>query len=124
MKKKPIISRSMNRFVLLSTLFLLSGCASQSIVKLTPVEESPGTYVLYKEERGGKFEEVSNLEAAAIEEANSFAGEQGKVAVLVSSHFTSMGHGPSHWASLEYKFRVTDETERVTAISSATEGTY
>jgi hypothetical protein len=81
-----------------------TGCANPGIVKL-----SPDTYMLSRTDKGGVFGNPSAMKADVIREANEFAAKQGKTAIPVSLTESPMYIG--HFASVEYQFRVVDESD-------------
>jgi len=91
---------------LLISIAALSGCTNPGIVKL-----SPDTYMLSREAHGGIFASASALKADVINDANTFAEGQGKVAIPISAHEKPLGNGPAQWASFEYTFRVLDKND-------------
>ena len=85
---------------------LLAGCSNPGIVQL-----SPDTYMLTKQDHGGIFGNASKLKAEVIQEANTFAASQGKVAIPLATNERPMGSGPAQFASFEYQFRVVDKND-------------
>jgi hypothetical protein len=96
----------MTTMACLLTLALL-GCASVP----GPIQISPDTYIISREDHRGIFGSLASLKAEVIREANEFAAKQGKVAVPISAHETPLGNGPAQWASFEYQFRVVDRND-------------
>ena len=78
-----------------------AGCANPGIVKM-----SPDTYMLTRTDKGGIFGNASAMKADVIREATTFAEQQGKVAIPLSTKETPMR--PGQFASFEYQFRVVD----------------
>lgn len=81
------------------------GCANPGIVAM-----SQNTYMLVKQDRGGIFGNIAALKAEVIQEANSFAASQGKVAVPIAAKDTSLIPGV-RFASFEYQFRLVDPSD-------------
>ena len=104
------------KILLLLTLFLVISCSSSGIVKL-----SDDTYMLRREDSSGFIGETGALKQSAIDDADSFAKDQGKVAIPVSSHVIPQGDNPGKKAAFEYKFRLVDkeESERLAADKKA-----
>jgi PEGA domain len=94
-----------------TVVFLLAlgllGCASVP----GPVQISPDTYVISREDHRGIFGSLASLKAEVIREANEFAAKQGKIAVPISAHEKPLGNGPAQWASFDYQFRVVDKND-------------
>jgi hypothetical protein len=82
-----------------------TGCANPGIVKL-----SPDTYMLSRTDKGGVFGNPSAMKADVIREANEFAAKQGKVAIPLSLNESPLQVG-RQFASVEYQFRVVDESD-------------
>jgi hypothetical protein len=95
-----------NIAIIFLSIAALASCANPGIVKL-----SPDTYILSREAHGGIFSSASALKAGVINDANSFAESQGKVAIPISAKEKPMGNGPAQWASFEYQFRVVDKND-------------
>lgn len=87
--------------------FMLQGCASVP----GPIQISPDTYMITREDHRGIFGSLASLKAEVINEANQFAASQGKVAIPISSQEKPLGRGPAQWASFEYQFRVVDKND-------------
>jgi PEGA domain len=87
--------------------FGLLGCASVP----GPVQISPDTFLISREDHRGIFGSLASLKAEVIREANEFAAKQGKIAVPISSHEKPLGNGPAQWASFDYQFRVVDKND-------------
>ena len=95
-------------FALTLVAALLSqGCASVP----GPIQISPDTYIITREDHRGIFGSLASLKAEVINEANQFAARQGKVAIPISSQEHPLGRGPAQWASFEYQFRVVDKND-------------
>lgn len=94
------------RKLLLVMLVALSACANPGVVQL-----SPDTYILSREDHAGIFGSASSLKAGVITDANAFAGNQGKVAIPISSHEKPVGNSPGSWARFDYQFRVVDKND-------------
>ncbi|MEO8505376.1 MAG: SHOCT domain-containing protein [Acidobacteriota bacterium] len=93
-----------------TTAFLLSVgpiCAKSA----DPVQISPDTYMIFREDHGGIFGSLAKLKMKIIREANDFAAKQGKIAIPLSSHEVPMRGGPAQWASFEYQFRVVSKDD-------------
>lgn len=76
------------------------------------VQLSPDTYMISKADHGGIFGGgLPKLKAAVIEQANTFAASQGKIAIPLGSSEHPLGNGPGQWATFEYQFRVVDKTD-------------
>ena len=92
----------------ITIVLVLHGCASVP----GPIQISPDTYIITREDHRGIFGSLASLKAEVINEANQFARQQGKVAIPISAHEKPLG-GPGQWASFEYQFRVvgTDDPE-------------
>ena len=88
-------------------LLVLQGCASVP----GPIQISPDTYMITREDHRGIFGSLASLKAEVINEANQFAAGLGKVASPISSHEKPLGRGPAQWASFEYQFRVVDKDD-------------
>lgn len=98
------------RPILILALFgvlVLQGCASVP----GPIQISPDTYMITREDHRGIFGSLASLKAEVINEANQFAARQGKVAIPISSQERPLGRGPAQWASFEYQFRVVDKND-------------
>lgn len=83
---------------------VLPGCATPSVVQL-----SPDTYLITKNVGGQIAGGLAATKAAVIQQANDFAQQQGKIAVVISSKET-----PPNFYSLgvfEYQFRVVDRND-------------
>jgi hypothetical protein len=80
----------------------IAGCASNP----SPVQLSPGTYLISREDKGGIFGNPSALKASVISDANAFAASKGKVAIPISTHETPAY--PLHFASFDYQFKLVD----------------
>lgn len=80
------------------------GCANPGIVAM-----SQNTYLLVKSDRAGIFGNVAALKAEVIQEANSFAAGQGKVAVPINSRETPVS--PGHFATFEYQFQLVSPSD-------------
>lgn len=91
---------------LLISFGLLVGCTNPGIIKI-----SPDTYLLAREAHGGVFASTTALKASVIQDANTFAENQGKVAIPISAKEKPMGNGPAQWASFEYQFRVVEKND-------------
>ena len=76
-----------------------------------PVQVSPDTYVIFREDHKGIFGSLAKLKAKVIREANEFAAKQGKIAIPISAKEKPMGNGPAQWASFEYQFRVVSKDD-------------
>src|SRR5690349_21261215 len=85
-------------------LAIAGGCANPGIVKM-----SPDTYMLSRTDKGGIFGNASTMKADVIREASEFAAKQGKVAIPLALNESPMG--PGHFASVEYQFRVVDQSD-------------
>jgi hypothetical protein len=95
-------------WILVAAALLMSqSCASVP----GPIQISPDTYIITREDHRGIFGSLASLKAEVINEANAFAAKQGKVAVPISSHEKPLGNGPAQWASFEYQFRVVDKND-------------
>ncbi len=79
----------------------LFACANPGIVKI-----SPDTYLLSKEDHAGIFGSMAQLKTEVIQEANTFAEAQGKVAIPISTFEKPVGNTPGSWARFDYQFRV------------------
>jgi hypothetical protein len=88
----------------ISLAAVVTGCANPGIVKL-----SPDTYLLSRTDKGGIFGNASAMKANVIREANEFAASRGKIAVPISLKESPMYIG--HFASVDYQFRVVDESD-------------
>jgi hypothetical protein len=88
-------------------IFVLQGCASVP----GPIQISPDTYLITREDHRGIFGSLASLKAEVINEANQFAARQGKVAIPISSQERPLGRGPAQWASFEYQFRVVAQND-------------
>ncbi len=86
-------------YVVLPTV-LLVGCASNP----APVQLSPGTYLISREDKGGIFGNPSALKAAVVSDANTFASSKGMVAIPITTHETPAY--PLHFASFDYQFKL------------------
>ena len=95
----------MRILLLISFLFVIA-CSSSGVVKL-----SDDTYMLRRVDSGGYIGETGALKSSVIDDANSFAKEQGMVAIPVSSHVTPKGENSAKWTAFEYKFRLVDKEE-------------
>lgn len=91
----------------LAAVFMAQGCASVP----GPIQISPDTYMITREDHRGIFGSLASLKAEVINEANQFAARQGKVAIPISSQEKPLGRGPAQWASFEYQFRVVDKDD-------------
>lgn len=70
-------------WMLAATALLISqSCASVP----GPIQISPDTYIITREDHRGIFGSLASLKAEVINEANAFSAKQGKVAVPISSH--------------------------------------
>ena len=78
---------------------LVGACYSDGIVKI-----APDTYRLTRADSGGRFADAAAMKASVIDEANAFAGRQGKIAVPVSTHEETMAVG--HLSTIKYEFRL------------------
>lgn len=101
-------------FFRVSTLLILSisvaGCATNpGIVKL-----GSDSYTLYKEDHAGVFGNATSLRNEVINEANTFAVNQGKIAlpIVAKSHHTT--GRPADWETFEYQFRLIDKNDSTT----------
>ena len=90
--------------VAVALLCVFTGCANPEIVRI-----SPNTYMLSRQDRAGVFGNSARLKANVIADANEFAESQGKVAVAVSTTESPMW--PTHFASVEYQFKVLDKND-------------
>lgn len=86
-------------YIAACAVFLVS-CASNP----TPVQLSPGTYLISREDKGGIFGNPSALKASVISDANAFATSKGMVAIPISTHETPAY--PLHFASFDYQFKL------------------
>lgn len=93
----------MSRIVSISCGFLLVGCTNPEAVQI-----SPGVYQLSRADHGGIFGNKDALRAGVIRDANSFAEQQGKVAIPISAKEHPVGI-MGDWASYEYNFKVVDK---------------
>jgi hypothetical protein len=91
--------------ILLCVVLVIAGCANPPIVKL-----SPDTYMLTRADRGGIFGNAAKMKAEVIEEAQAFAGQQGKVAIPLSLNEKPL-HVGGGFATIEYQFRVVDKND-------------
>jgi hypothetical protein len=92
----------MRNSYVIALMALIAGCASNP----SPVQLSPGTYLISREDKGGIFGNPSALKAAVISDANAFAASKGKVAIPISTHETPSY--PLHFASFDYQFKLVD----------------
>jgi hypothetical protein len=95
-------------------VFLIVGCAGAQFQKI-----SEDTFVATKTDHRGVFGSSSSFKKDVINDAQSFAAEQGGVAVKISSHFTPNGLGK--FATFSYEFRVMDEVPDINAASRASQ---
>lgn len=98
-------SRSVQLLCAMCLTAIVTACANPGIVKL-----SPDTYMLSRTDKGGIFGNASAMKADVIREANEFAAKQHKVAIPLSLNESPMIVGHS-FASVEYQFRVVDESD-------------
>jgi len=96
--KAPIIS-------LLVALMFLCGCQNPGIVQV-----SPNTYMLSREDHAGIFGSMSKLKAGVIQDVNTFAEKQGKVAIPISAKENPVGI-LADWASFEVTFKLIDTND-------------
>lgn len=101
MRNHPILSLA------LVAVLIVQGCASVP----GPIQISPDTYMITREDHRGIFGSLASLKAEVINEANQFAARKGKVAIPISSQEKPLGRGPAQWASFEYQFRVVDKDD-------------
>lgn len=100
-----------SHFVLVVTLGTLL-CVEPALAKKEgPVQVSPDTYVIFREDHAGIFGSLARLKSKVIREANEFAAKQGKIAIPISVHEKPLGNGPAQWASFEYQFRVVSKDD-------------
>lgn len=101
-------------FFRVSTLLILSisvaGCATNpGIVKL-----GSDSYTLYKEDHAGVFGNATSLRNEVINEANTFAGNQGKIALPIAAKTHHTTGRPADWETFEYQFRLIDKNDSTT----------
>lgn len=89
------------------TLFLTSCASNQPITKT-----GTDTYTLYKVDYAGIFGNAIDLRNSVIAKANTFADQQGKIAVPVSAKTHTMNGLPGNFASFEYTFRLVDKNDK------------
>lgn len=89
---------------------MFASCGNPSCVQI-----SPGVYQLARADHGGIFGNKDALKSGVISDANSFAKEQGKVAMPVSAKEHPVGI-MGDWASFEYTFKVLDKSNPETRI--------
>ncbi len=88
----------------------MAGCATNpGIVKL-----GSDSYTLYKEDHGGIFGNATSLRNEVIGEANTFAENQGKIALPISAKTHHTTGRPADWETFEYKFRLLDKNDHTT----------
>jgi len=99
------------RTQLVLALSLLTGLVVQGCASVPgPIQISPDTYIITREDHRGIFGSMASLKAEVINEANQFAARQGKVAIPLGANEKAMG-GMGQWASFEYQFRVVDKDD-------------
>lgn len=83
---------------------LLGGCATSEIIPI-----GSNTYLISQTSAGGAFTDMGRLKVDVIKRANSFALQQGKVAIPVSEKQTNstLGRFPNY----EYQFKLVDESD-------------
>ena len=88
----------------------MAGCATnQGIVKL-----GSDSYTLYKEDHAGVFGNATSLRNEVINEANTFAGNQGKIALPIAAKTHHTTGRPADWETFEYQFRLIDKNDSTT----------
>jgi hypothetical protein len=86
------------------------GCATnQGIVKL-----GSDSYTLYKEDHAGIFGNATSLRNEVIGEANTFAENQGKIALPIAAKTHHTTGRPADWETFEYQFRLIDKSDHTT----------
>ncbi len=93
-------------------VFLVSlGCAGCG-GSLTPVQISPDTYMITKQDNAGVFGGgLTDLKIDVMNAAKQFAESQDKVAIPLSIKEHPLGVGIGGFASIEYQFRVVDKSD-------------
>lgn len=103
--------RSLSRISIIALLTApLIACATNPGI----MKSGPDTYTLYKEDHAGIFGNPASLRAEVINEANSFAEGQGKIAMPVSAKSHHMSGRPADWETFEYEFRLIDKNDHST----------
>jgi hypothetical protein len=96
--------------VMLFLSIFMAGCATNpGIVKL-----GSDTYTLYKVDHAGIFGNANMLRNDVINDANTFAESQGKIAIPVAAKSHGMSGLPADFASFEYQFRLIDKNDHTT----------
>ncbi len=102
------------RTVILFVMFTLAACADAPMVQI-----SPDTYMIARSDKGGIFGNAAAMKVEVIQEANTFAASQGKVAIPISTKEVPVA--PGRLATIEYQFRLVDHSSpeaKSTAIKS------
>jgi hypothetical protein len=85
--------------------FITTGCQNPGIVQV-----SPNTYMLSREDHAGIFGSKSAFKAGVIQDVNSFAEKQGKIAIPISAKEHQVGT-LADWASFEITFKLVDKND-------------
>jgi len=83
---------------------LLSTACMTSMPTTGIVKLSADTYRLSRVDPGGQYPDAAAMRAAVIDEADSFAKGQGKIALPISTHEETMRVG--HLTTIDYEFRL------------------
>ncbi|MHB0991980.1 MAG: SHOCT domain-containing protein [Burkholderiales bacterium] len=92
------------------SLIVLAGCATNPGI----VKTGSNTYTLYRVDHGGIFGNANLLRNDVINEANTFADNQGKIAFPIAAKTHPMGYTPADFATFEYQFRLVDKNDKTT----------
>lgn len=88
----------MKTIPLLLLAVLLTGCRSSGVLQM-----SPDTYVITKRSGAGMFANVPGMKAEVIQEATTFAAQQGKRLEPIGLTESTPTHG---FPSVTYQFRL------------------